>query len=72
MRKFNTEDDEIALALLKAHVDASDEELRDWNVSRNDVLWLAREFIGADEKLARVAYQTIRIFVAGRHSPDKR
>lgn len=67
--------DTIALALFKAHVDASDEELRDWNVSRDDLLWLARHYIGGgytDGKLATIADQIIKAFVASRHSPEKR
>lgn len=76
--------DTIALALFKAHADASDEELRGWNVSRADLLWLARHYIGDgynDGKLATIGDQIIkafvagrhsRAFVAGRHSPEKR
>ena len=69
------QNDAIALALFRAHVDASDEDLRDWNVSRGDLLWLARHYIGDgyhDTELATMADQVIRAFAAGRHSPDKR
>lgn len=69
------QNDTIALALFRAHVDASDEELRDWNVSRADVLWLARHYIGdgySDGKLATIADQIIKAFAAGRQSPEKR
>lgn len=65
----------IALALFRAYVDASDEELRDWNASRDDVLWLARHYIGegySDGRLATIADQIIKAFVAGRNSPEKR
>ena len=67
--------DTIALALFKAHTDASDEELRDWNVSRGDLLWLARHYIGDgynDGKLATIGDQIIKAFAAGRQSPEKR
>jgi hypothetical protein len=67
--------DTIALALLKAHVDASDEELKEWNVSRGDLLWLARDYMGDGYnagRLATIGEQVIKAFVAGRHSPEKR
>lgn len=67
--------DTIALALFRAHVDASDEELKNWNVSRGDLLWLARHYIGDgynDGKLATIADQIISAFAAGRASPEKR
>jgi hypothetical protein len=69
------QDDKIALALFRAHADASDEELRNWNVSRNDLIWLARHYIGEgynDTALATIADQVIKAFVAGRQSPEKR
>ena len=67
--------DTIALALFRAHVDASDEDLRNWNVSRGDLLWLARHYVPDgyhDMELATIADQIIRSFVAGRQSPEKR
>lgn len=63
--------DTIALALFRAYVDAHDHELTEWGVTREDILALAREYIGggySDGKLATIADQIIKAFVAGRKS----
>lgn len=55
-------DDEKALAMFKAYVDASDQELADWGVFRETLLSLARKHITAerDDELARLGETVIR------------
>jgi len=55
-------DDKKALALFKAYVDASDQELVDWGVDRGDILWMARQYIltERDEELSELADTLIK------------
>ena len=58
-----------ALACLKAYVDASDEELCVFGVTRDDCLYLAREYIGGgheDTELSTTFHQIAKAFQAGK------
>lgn len=57
-----TAEDEKALALFRAFVDASDGNLADWGILREDILALARAHITAarDDELGRLSEQLIR------------
>lgn len=59
-----------ALACLKAYVDATDTELSELGLSRDDCLRMARSFLVADEytdtSLSTMFDQLAAAFVAGR------
>lgn len=58
------------LALYRYHVDASDEELREYGISRDEVLALARSLGDGgygDTELGTIAEQMIRAYIAGRN-----
>lgn len=61
--------DRAALACLKACVDASDEELARWGVTRDDCLALAREYIGdgySDTALSTMFERIVAAFALGK------
>lgn len=58
--------DKVALACLKAYVDASDTELRDLNITREDCLRLAREYIGSGYSDTELSTIFERVAVAYR------
>ena len=61
----------VELALYRAYVDMSDEQLKERNVTREDVLWLARHFGGdgsgyRSAELTTIADQVLAAFRAGQ------
>lgn len=50
---------DVILSLYRAYIDMSDEQLKERNVSRDDVLWLARHFEGEMSEYRRTELNTI-------------